>query len=793
MKKALLIILIILVILTGGILLFLHSFKTKSLPDYNANIQLKNLQSKVTIYRDNEGIPHIIADNEHDLYLAYGYTIAQDRLWQMDLIRRATQGRLSEIFGKDLVKTDLMLRTLQIPQKSDKIYKTLKPEMKIALDAFADGINQYIEQNQNKLPIEFKILGYKPDKWLPQNSLNIVGYIAWDLVMAWGNEITLYKIQNTVDSSLFAQFIPNFSTDSTIYDVASQSNLDLTSDLSTVGQVIENLGVIPFMASNNWAVSGKKTKSGKPILCNDMHLGYNIPGIWYQVNMIVKNKMDVTGVAIPGEPFVVAGHNDSIAWGMTNVMLDGTDFYIETLNKDSTKYLLDGKWKDLKIVNEKIATKEGDTVVLPIRYTHRGPIISEFKGVNKAISMHWIGYENSNEAYGVYLLNKAHNWQDFRNACKQFGAVSQNIIYADVKGNIGLQLTGLIAKRKIPGYYLLPGDTSYYDWTGFVPFDSLPYVFNPKNGIVVSANNKSSNNVDYYISQYYFQDYRYNRIHELLEACDTIDNNYMAEVQSDQVSKMVQKFLPTMLTEFKKLDFKDAKSKKIIDYLSNWDDNMSANSVAAMFFEQFDLLFIKNSVADELGDKLFNEMLSSKILSNNILTNLWTNSNNPLFDNVKTKDKVENFDDIVKLTFNQTIDTLTALLGDNPDNWQYGRLHNLTLSHPLSKVKILDKVFKLNRGPFAVGGSNHTVSPYSYVYTNPYYVSAGASERHIFDLSNWDNSWTVIPTGESGQAASPFYCNQSELYINNGYHPDLFSIENIKKNAKFTCTLTPEK
>ena len=793
MKKALLIILSILVIIVAGALIFLQNFKTKSLPDYNKNVQLNSLQSDVTIYRDKEGIPHIIAENEHDLYLAYGYTLAQDRLWQMDLIRRATQGRLSEIFGKDLVKTDLMLRSLQISQKSDRVYQSATPELKNALEAFADGINQYIKQNSNKLPIEFKILGYKPDEWTPQNSLNIVGYIAWDLVMAWGNEITLYKIQNKIDSSLFAQFIPNFSTDSTIYDVHAGSVLDLKSDLTTVGEVIDNLGVTPFMASNNWAVSGKKTKSGMPILCNDMHLGYNIPGIWYQVNLVVKDKMNVTGVAIPGEPFVVAGHNDSIAWGMTNVMLDGTDFYVETLNEDSTKYLLDGEWKNLNIVNEKIATKEGDTVILPLRYTHRGPIISEFKNVNKAVSMHWIGYENSNEAYGVYLLNKAHNWKDFRKACSKFGAVSQNIIYADVQGNIGLQLTGLVAKRKIPGYYLLPGDTSYYDWTGFVPFDSLPYVFNPDNGVIVSANNKSSNNVDYYITQYYFQDYRYNRIHELLTACDTIDREYMAIVQSDQVSKMAQKFLPAMIKELKKLNSKNPNYSKIIDYLSSWDGNMSPNSVSALFFEQFNLLFIKNSITDELGNDLFNDVFETKILSNNILTNLWTNPENPLFDNVNTNDKTENIDDIVKLTFEQTIDTLSAKLGDNADNWQYGKLHNLTLSHPLSKVKILDKVFKLNRGPYAVGGSNHTVSPYSYVYTNPYEVVAGASERHIFDLSNWDNSVTVIPTGESGQPASPFYCNQSDLYIDNGYHPDLFSIENIKKNAEFTCILSPKK
>ena len=791
MKKVIFIILIILVVIIAGLFIFLRSFSHKPLTSYDGTINLKGLHHEVTVYRDSDGIPHIIAKDEHDLYLAFGYVISQDRLWQMDLIRRATQGRLSEIFGKDFVKTDLMLRSLLISQKSDTIYNHLPENLKNNLQAFADGINQYIEANKKRLPIEFKILGYKPEPWTPQNSLNLVGYIAWDLVMAWGNEITLYQIQNKVDSSEFALFIPNFDSDSTIYDLPFTKNDTLTYSLPEAAYKWFHLGLIPFNGSNNWAVSGKKTKTGMPILCNDMHLGYGIPGIWYQAEMQVEDGLHVSGVVLPGEPFVVAGHNDSIAWGMTNVMLDGTDFYIETLNNDSTKYLLDGKWHDLNIVQEKIATKEGDTVTLPLRFTHRGPIISQFKGVDKAISMHWIGYEYSNEVEAVYLLNKASNWTEFRKACANFGSVSQNIVYADKKGNIGLQLTGLIPKRKIPGYYLLPGDTSYYDWTGFVPFDSLPYLFNPDCNYVVSANNKSSNKFKYYISQYYFQDFRYNRISQLLAQSDSIDNNYMAMIQNDQKSLMAEKFLPQMLFELGKLGYDDNNYKTMMNYLTQWDGVMSANSVAAMFFEQFNLLFIKNSVKDELGDELYKKVMNTKILANNVLTNLWTKPDNPLFDDITTKDKIEKIEDIVELTYKETMDSLRTKLGNNINNWQYGRLHNFTLEHPLAKVEILNKIFDLNRGPYAVGGSNHTVSPYSYPYSKPFAVNHGASERHIFDLKNWDNSWTIIPTGESGIPASDFYCNQTERFVNGDYHPDYFTLQKIKEKVQFTMIFKP--
>lgn len=793
MKKIIIILTSALALIIISAIIFIKIFTNKPLPDYNQNVNLKNLENEVTVYRDNYAVPHIIAKNEQDLYRTAGYITAQDRLWQIDLIRRATQGTLSEIFGKDFFQIDLLLRALQINQKSEEIYKKLPKEQKIITDAYADGINQYIEQNYKKLPIEFKILGYKPKKWLPQNSLNIIGYMAWSLVSAWNNEIPLYKIQQKVDSALFKHFIPNFNKSMPIYYAEKIKNPKISEPIQIMNAKLLKLGIIPFMASNNWAVNNTKSESGKPILCNDMHLDFGIPGIWYQLHLIIENKMNVTGLSIPGAPGIIAGHNENIAWGLTNVMLDGTDFFIETLNNDSSKYLIDGNWKNLRIENEKIITKEGDTLTGKIKYTHRGPIISKFKNLNKAISMLWVGYQKSAEISGIYKINRAKNWTEFRNALKEFGAISQNFLYADINGNIGMQLAGYIPKRKTPGYNVFPGDTSLYDWTGYIPFDSLPYQYNPKCGYLASANNKTSNNIEYYITQYYFPDFRYRRIINMLEQKNKISTKDMIKIQADQKSAFVDDILKDIIFQIAKLNLKNEKYEKILEILTKWDGNMNPDKIAPLFFEQFNMVFARKTIEDEISPEIYKQFSKSKVLMNNLLLTLYKDKENILFDNITTKNKIENINDITKIAYQETINILTQKLGNKIENWKYGKIHTITLKHPLSKVKILNLFLKLNRGPFSVGGSNHTVSPFTYSLSEENYnVTAGASHRHIFTLNNWDSSLTIIPTGQSGNQASKFYCDQTEKYLENKYHKDIFSINAVKNNAKFVMKLKPE-
>ena len=319
--------------------LILQNIRTSAVPDYNEETTLSGLDQSVTILRDEHAIPHIYAETETDLYRAVGFAMAQDRLWQMDLLRRVTQGRLSEILGKDQLNTDLMMRALRIQEKSQKILATSSPEIVAALEAYSDGVNQYIEKYQ--LPPEFKVLQYKPEPWEPVHSINLIGYMSWDLSMGWGTEYFLHQLRVEVSDEKIAELLPDLKNHKTaIYPEFGSIKPKGTETLLSATQNLKDLGAEIFNGSNNWAVAGKKSKTGMPLLANDMHLGLFAPGIWYQMHQVVEGKINVTGVVVPGQPFVICGHNDSIVWGMTNVMVDDLDFYAEKLNKDSTKYCL---------------------------------------------------------------------------------------------------------------------------------------------------------------------------------------------------------------------------------------------------------------------------------------------------------------------------------------------------------------------------------------------------------------------------------------------------------------------
>jgi len=776
--------------------LFINHISTKGLPEYTGEIKLKGFTEKVIVRRDSHAIPHIIASNEADLYRATGYVLAQDRLWQMDLLRRVTIGRLSEIFGEDLLKTDYLMRALRIPEKSKMVIEKSDKKVVDALEAFADGVNQYIETHLDKLPPEFTILGYKPEKWKIEHSVNLLGYMSWDLTMAWESEVLLYQIQQKVDSVKFRQLVPNITNQKSYIfnqEKLTASEINMRAELLTATEKLEDLGLDIFEGSNNWAVSGKKSTNGKPILANDMHLGLFAPGIWYQIHQYIEGELNVTGLLLPGTPMVIDGHNENIAWGMTNVMVDDMDFYIETVNpSDSNQYKFDGEWKRMDIRTEKILTKEGDTIRKTIRFTHRGPIVSNFKGLkDKVVSMRWTGNDYSNEFRTLYLLNRAKNWDEFKDAITTFKA-GQNIVYADVQGNIGLYCATSMPIRKGEPGFLLPGDTSKYDWQGYVAFDSLPHEYNPERGYVSSANNRTAPpDYPHYISYWFDLPYRMNRIREMLEEKEKLSIDDFKRMLGDHKSKLVEKMHLPIVKELEGLSGLDKNQQKALEMFKNWDGISTAESQAASIFEYFYICFAKNLINDEIGDDLYKNFIVSKILVRNIVDNSWTNQESQWYDNVNTTSKKESFKDIVHKSYMDALDSLKTKLGANPVNWNWGNIHTLELKHPLGKVWALDFGFNLNRGPFPVGGSFHTVSPFAFKYNDLFNASHGASHKHIFSTANWDESLTVIPTGISGIPSSPFYCDQTEMYLKNEFHQDYISIDKIEKITKFRLTIIP--
>lgn len=793
--KRILIGLLVLIVLAFVIGFTLYSrISNRAVPDYNKDITIQGLIAPVEVYRDSFAIPHVYAQNEHDLYLVTGYLLAQDRLWQMDLLRHVTEGRLSEIFGADYVQTDMLLRSLRFGRKSEMIFSEMDSTTRMIIEAFAEGVNQYIDQNYKRLPPEFAILRYKPEKWVPANTLNLVGYMAWDLESGW-SEMILSEINKKVDPARYNQLLPDLSKSApTVYPIDKPGTFtSLLPDRLLHLAALRDLGVDVLEASNNWAVSGARSSTGKPVLANDMHLGLSVPGIWYQIHQVIPGELNVSGVALPGAPFVICGHNDSIAWGMTNTTVDNVEFYEEKVHPDdSTMYEYNGQWLSFEDVPVVIKISDGEQQEKTIRFSHRGPVVSEFKGLRNVVTMHWVGDEKSNELNTVYQLNKAHNWNEFREALRTFTSLSQNIAYADVQGNIGLFCAAGIPVRNRDRVGILPGHVSDYDWKGMVPFEELPFSYNPPDGFVASANNRTApTDYPWHIGTWYSVPYRYTRITDMLKETEVITPGDFITIQLDQHSDLARKYAPVFIQAVEKQSNLTPLEQQALQIFSKWDYSMDAGSAAASVFELCWVEFIRCIFSDELGDELFRSFNATSSVSRNAIETLYDERNSEWFDNITTPEKIESVDDIAYCAFSAAVTKLEAESGPQPSDWQWGKIHKLVLAHPMASVKILEKAFDLNPDPVAVGGSFHTVSPYSYGSTGGFNANHGSSQRHIFDLSDWDNSITIIPTGISGIPASPHYCDQTELYVSGKYHKDYFSRGKVVNATKYHMTFTP--
>jgi penicillin amidase len=793
------IITVLLVLMVIGLLVLVfhvHNISNRPVPKYHQDIQLERLGEEVEVYMDSLAIPHVYAKSDSDLYRVVGYVTARERLWQMDLLRRVTQGRLSEIFGNSFIDTDYLLKSLRYQKKSEKIWEERNQQLETALSSFADGVNQYIEKNKGAYPVEFSILGYKPEKWEPVHSINLIGYMAWDLKAGW-SQLLLEDIKNQLDSAYYNELLPDPKLQNTYvypgFKPESSENSIITAMIDPLRK-LEPLGVSAFSASNNWAVNGKLSTSGKPLLANDMHLGLNVPGIWYQMHQVIEDELNVTGLVLPGQPLVIAGHNEKIAWGMTNVYVDNMDFYEETVNPaNRNQYLLDSAWQDFDVDTFVIRLKSGDTIIKTNRYTHRGPVISGMKGFEeKIVSMQWIGDLYSNEIRSIYLLNRAGNWNEFKDAMRTFISISQNINYADTRGNIGLYCcAGVPVRNRNYDGMLLPGHTTKFDWIGLVPFDELPHSYNPASGFVSSANNRTvSKSYPYHIGTWYSLPHRMDRINEMITARDKHSVESFREIQNDYKSKLVENMLPGIIEILGGMELVNSENVAL-ELLRDWNGEMDPNTPQPLIFEVFYQHFIKNLFKDEMGEALFEKYIKSTSLPKFAVKNVWLNDSSAWIDDITTIEK-ETMNDMVYMSFAETLGELEDHYGNKKKNkWKWGDFHTLTLEHPLSKKEILDKVFQLNSETYPVGGSYHTVCPYSYTFGGDYSVNHGASHRHIFDLSNWDNSITVIPTGNSGIPAGDFYLNQTEMYINQQYHRDLFSKPAVVKNARYKSSFKP--
>ena len=775
---------------------------TRSFPKVSGTLNVKGLTQEVKIYRDQFGVPHVTAQSEYDAFFAVGFTHAQDRLWQMELTRRVGMGRLSEVLGEPALQIDKMFHTLGLWRHTQKLSQSLDSDTRKALQAYADGVNQFITTHAGKYPIEFDMLNIEPEPWTIEHSLLVSRLMAWELNYSRWIDLLLAELVQRFGEAKAKEIFPYWPDGAPLIIPKELKGNTTAEDLrpffNAEGAWRSLLGIRALESgSNAWAISGAKSVTGKPILANDPHLILMSPARWYEIHISAPT-LDVAGMSLPGVPFVVVGRNQRIAWGVTNAMMDDEDFYIEDVDsiQHPTRYRFNNKWLPITETVDTIIVKGSLPVVLSIYSTHRGPIVNKMEPnaqfVSSLISIRWTGYEISNEAGALYRVDKSSNWQEFQEALKLFAAPAQNFVYADVDGNIGYRTGGRLPIRKTKGPTLpFPGWTDEFDWKGFVPFDQMPHVFNPPEGFVATANNKIvDDSYPYYISSHWESPWRSIRISEVLQEQNKFTVEEIQHLQLDLVSTHAREVVPYILHAYDSVAVTDNDVKTTLEYFRNWNFEMRKEDVSTTLFQTTINKLIFNVFHDKMGDQLYElyDTLASTPLS--ALSNLLKNPNSEWFDDLNTPMR-ETRDDIIRKSVSDALAELKSELGGDLREWQWGRLHTVTFGHVFGANKLLAGFF--NIGPFPIGGSHSTINVGQYFIAHSFKSAVGPSMRQVFNLADINDTRSVLPPGQSGQVFSSHYKDQITLWLNGAYKTRPMQQSIIESTCRDVLTLNPIK
>ena len=770
----------------------------KSLPQTEGEIVLPALGKPVQVFRDAFGVPHLFAGNTSDLLTAAGYVAAQDRLWQMDLTRRAVSGTLSEIFGEKTLPSDRFLRIWGFRRIAEQIAPRLSSESRAALEAYAAGVNEFIRMHENQLPVEFSILGYKPAPWRIEDSIGYVRLMGFKLCFSWYFEAALGRAADKLGLPAALELFPAVLENTPVivaHDLSSpgwSSRLNsFLADGAAAREFLDLPGAIP--GSNSWVVDGRHSTSGKPLLANDPHLELTLPSIWYEMHLVAPG-IDVAGQTLAGLPGVVIGHNRAIAWGLTNGMADDLDFYVERLNPDNPEqYLYDGTWNALEADVETINVKGGKPETLTIRRTHRGPIVSSvhpvYQGDTLAVSMAWTGARVSDDLLAFWGINVASNWASFEDALRHYVVPVQNFVYADTAGNIGYRTGGAVPiRRDGKGYLPYNGWENTGDWIGDIPFDEMPHELNPARGYVATANNMIAGPAyAYYLSNAWEPTSRVERITELLEASPRHGVASFMRMQSDFVSAHSRRLLPLLLDYLSAAEL-NQQEQEAVRLLRGWDGAEGVMSVPAAIYNVWFLKFLEKALRDDLPPELYDSYMEWSTLAIRAGEYFMMHPEAQLLDDRTTKDK-ETVSDVALAALREALQYLIDNVGPNTGDWEWGRFHQLTLEHPIGKQPPFNYVF--NAGPYPIGGSANTIWKAEYRLTKPYAADVGPSMRQIVDLRSPQRSWMVLPGGASGQPFSDHYQDQVDLWRAGKYRELYMNRDAIEKHAASRLLLTP--
>jgi len=838
------VVLVVIAIVAGAVVGV--SLVRRSFPQTAGQLAVSGLTAKVTVLRDSRGVPQIYADSSQDLFRAQGYVAAQDRFFEMDLRRHITAGRLAEMVGQDGVQTDRVIRTMGWRTVAEAELPSLAASTRQYLQAYADGVNAYIDKagSPDKMGLEYSVLGqrfpdYRVEPWSPADSLAWLKAMAWDLRGDYDNELTRARLAGTITPTRLAQLFPPYPI-STHPPILSAKDWNPVSGSSTPGvpapirevpaaraiyaEVATALDQLPVMVgrgdgigSNSWVVGPQRSSTGKPLLANDPHLGVGIPGIWYQAGLHCRSvsaacPFDVTGFSFAGLPGIVIGHNQSVAWGFTNLGPDVSDFYLEQVTGSS--YRRGNSSMPLKEHSETIKVAGGADVTTTVRETVHGPLLSdvipslaqagrsapvEGKPVTTsyAVSLAWTGLLPGHTADAMFKLDTAQDFTQFRDAARDFAVPAQNLLYADTAGHIGYQATGQVPVRVSstsgapPGYWPAPGWDPQYDWRGFVPFEQVPVAYDPPEGYLVAANQAVTASQTPFLTSEWDYGYRSERIRTLITATRKVTPARMSQIQGDTRNEFAPALVKALLAV--KLDH-DPFTTQGQRLLRDWDytepSGRSRSAAAAAFYNAVWSNTLELTFNDELGDLKADG--GSQWMQ--ALSRLLARPHDAWWDNKLTPGVIESRDEILRQAMVVARRDLTKKLGKDPVTWQWGRLHQLTFRHKILGVDTVPAPIRamFNRGPWQMPGGSAIVDANGWNASKGYQVNWAPSMRMVVNLGDLDASRWVNQTGNSGHPYDRHYLDQADAWVRNETYPWPFTQQAVRNGGGDELTLTPD-
>ena len=750
----------------------------RPLPTIDGDFRLLGIDERGEVLRDSYGVPHIYAKTEHDLWYLQGYVTAQDRLFQMDLYRRAGSGRLAEVLGEPALDADRQMRTFGLARVAAQELPLLREDTRAALQAYADGVNKFLEGHGESLPIEFIILGYRPYPWTVVDSIVVAKLQVYDAANNYTQELLRASLAKRFGTGVLGTLMPDPSGRAPAIDerawtaVAGLLSLG-TSSPGTLALDAILPGSGDGIGSNCWALAGSRTASGKPILAGDPHLAVRNPSIWYEIGLEGPG-YKLVGFSFAGIPGLVIGHNDRIAWSFTYAYTDTQDLFVERQDPiDPRRYEYRGSFEAATVVRETITVKgRADPVFENVTITRHGPIVTPIlKDQTAQLALRWTALDPGPLLDFIFELARARNWSEFRAAAADFNGAAVSACYADADGHIGYQLVGRLPARSGDGQMPVPGWTGDYDWTGVLPADANPSIADPPSGIVINANDRPTQ--DPHVVGYMGEwdpGFRATYIAQRLAGTGKADLGAMRSLQTDFTSLPVARFREAILAASPTTPrARDAQAA-----VRAWDGGLAADSPAAAIYESWLVRMCDRVFKDKLGPSLYRDYAgAARIIF--ALYQLVGRPSDPWFGEVGDP-AVRGRDAIAGVALDDAAKDLASRFGAEQSGWRWGDLHTITFAHPLAigPLGIL-----LNIGPLKRPGDGYSVNNQAYSINAPFAVSSHPSERMLADLADLDASLSVTPEGESGQPGSKYWGNQVRLWAAGEYKPMRFSREKL--------------